>query len=341
MKLLYLSCHSVLEYDELRMFLDLGIDVRSHGSYTGPTATDNGGRPALPGLADDPEWYELTRRYTKERLGTVVLDGVDVIVMMHMPVWLNANSDLFKRFLARGGRIIWRSIGQTVPYQEAMLAQWRNLGVEIVRYSPLEATITNYAGEDELIRFGKYPDDYQPWTGTPPGQPAEVVNFTKNMPGRARFCGLEIFKEVMTPPLHGHIYGPENEELGGLAGGARTPGGQKLLLRSAGAYMHMGTHPASYTLSMAEAMLAGVPLVAVGPRLGNGPMFPGQSTYEGHHLAGLDWSSDDPARLRKLLGTLLTDLQTAQKRSEEVRARGVEFFSADTVKPQWAKLLGV
>lgn len=340
MKLLYLSCHSVLEYDELRMFLDLGIDVRSHGAYTGPAATD-GTRPTLPGLADDPEWHELTRRYTKERMGDAVLDGFDAIVVMHMPAWLIGNEGLFTRYLARGGRIIWRSIGQTVPYQEATLAQWRARGVELVRYSPLEATITNYAGEDELIRFGKYPDDYEPWQGTPFGQVAEVVNFTKNMPGRARFCGLEIFKAVMAPPLHGHIYGPENEELGGLAGGARTPRGQRLLLQGAGAYFHMGTHPAAYTLSLTEAMLAGVPLVAVGPRIGNGPMFPGQFTYEGHHLAGLDWSADDPDRLRTLLGRLLTDLPTAQKRSEEVRARGIEFFSADTIKPQWAKLLGV
>jgi len=36
MKILYLSCHAVLEYDELRILNDLGYDVTSVGGYINP-----------------------------------------------------------------------------------------------------------------------------------------------------------------------------------------------------------------------------------------------------------------------------------------------------------------
>ena len=36
MKMLYVSCHSVLEYDELRMLDSIGIEVFSLGTYLNP-----------------------------------------------------------------------------------------------------------------------------------------------------------------------------------------------------------------------------------------------------------------------------------------------------------------
>ena len=47
MKILYLSCHLVLEYDELRILTELGHDVTVIGGYIDPRNPHVDTRPAL------------------------------------------------------------------------------------------------------------------------------------------------------------------------------------------------------------------------------------------------------------------------------------------------------
>ena len=47
MKILYLSCHSVLEYDEIRILSDLGYDVFSIGAYITPSIPHVDMRPSI------------------------------------------------------------------------------------------------------------------------------------------------------------------------------------------------------------------------------------------------------------------------------------------------------
>ena len=49
MNLLLLLAHSIAEYDDVRMFSDLGYDVFSIGAYTNPANPGDNLRPALPG----------------------------------------------------------------------------------------------------------------------------------------------------------------------------------------------------------------------------------------------------------------------------------------------------
>ena len=56
MKILYLSCHEVLEFDEISMLSDIGVQVFSIGAYLDPARPTGGGlRPALPNLCRDEE----------------------------------------------------------------------------------------------------------------------------------------------------------------------------------------------------------------------------------------------------------------------------------------------
>jgi len=51
-KLLYLSCHSVLEYAEVKLFKEIGIDEFSHGVYANPHTPTDIKRPAIEGDFD-------------------------------------------------------------------------------------------------------------------------------------------------------------------------------------------------------------------------------------------------------------------------------------------------
>ena len=70
-KILYLSCHEVLEYDEVSLLLELGHEVFSPGAYVEPA--NPGGktmRPSIPGVEIDPDLraqYELISKAQIQR----------------------------------------------------------------------------------------------------------------------------------------------------------------------------------------------------------------------------------------------------------------------------------
>ena len=63
MKILLLLAHEIAEYDDLRMFTDMGYDVFSIGAYTNPSRPDltmeHGGRGLRPPLPNAPYHPEL------------------------------------------------------------------------------------------------------------------------------------------------------------------------------------------------------------------------------------------------------------------------------------------
>ncbi len=129
MKILYLSCHSILEYDELRLFESLGYEYFSMGAYINPQQPHDIKRPALKGEYND-HLVSIATRYIKHK------------------------------------RVIWRSIGQSVRGIEERLKPYVEQGLEIVRYSPAERNIPSYAGENAIIRFYKDPAEFGGWNGS-------------------------------------------------------------------------------------------------------------------------------------------------------------------------------
>ncbi len=350
MRILYLSVHEILEYDELRLFSELGHECFSLGAYTQPGGEEHRKRPSLP-LPYDPHFIELSLQYDRRKLHPEMLKGVDAVIIMHEPSFVGyhrgasdwhpdlgeGNWPLFREYIKKGGRVIWRSIGQSIPHVERLLQPFRDEGLELVRYSPAERTIADYAGEDAVIRFYKDPEEYTGWTG----ENRKVVNFTQSLQARGRFVGASTFQRV-TAGLPRTVYGPGNEDMGDTWGGLLSPQAQIGALRQACAYFYHGTYPASYTLSFIEAMMTGTPMVAVGPRLGNGDMFPDQQTYEIPDIIvdGLHgFVSDNPALLRTHLERLLKDDHLAKSISAFGRQRAIELFGKAKIKSEWKQYL--
>jgi len=112
----------------------------------------------------------------------------------------------------------------------------------------------------------------------------------------------------------------------------------KEFLRQSRVYFYTGTYPASYTLNYIEARMTGIPVVAIGPRLGNSPYEAGQNTYEIEDLIdnGLDgFYSDDPVELREKVEWMLKDLESAKRIGQLGRDMARQVFGKEVIKKQW------
>ena len=342
MNILLVTAHSIAAYDDVRMLTDLGYDVFNLDGYIDPAKPHVDMRPALLQAPRHPELMAVVDGLgtadnltaAKERLPDELVDWCDVVIVHHyLDRWLMPN---YGRLMAAGKRLIWRTCGQSDFRLEDAMRWYRENGVEVVRYSPAEQRFFepagHWAGQDALIRFGKYPEDYPRWTGAPSNVGPFVANVTQDMVGRGEACGLTFWCRA-TAGLNAAPAGPGSEKLPGGVGAL--PYALMLdYLSRASAYLYTGTTPASYTLGLIEAMLVGVPVVSIGAGAWAGP----DALFEGADLAPL--SFDDPTHARTILNELLHDLGSAMTASENGRSLALELFSVATVGEQWRQFLG-
>lgn len=356
MNILLLTAHDIAEYDDVRMFTDMGHDVFSIGAYTEPMKPASVMRPQLdvkthPDLAQrcieqrEKHEGESDRVFVAGQVHNIVdwakadlhpdiIDWADVIICHHyLESWIVRQWGRIKH-----KRVIWRTCGQSNALLEETMAPLRAEGLQIVRYSPKEeeafTRLGVFAGQDALIRFGKYPSDYGPWIGDDP----VVGNVTQNMAGRGEFCGL-YFWLAATKGLSVKPAGLQSEPLPGGIGALSYPD-MIDYLRHIRAYLYTGTQPASYTLGLIEALLTGVPVVS----MGSGPwwipdLFEGPEIARPANMGDADYHPNDPAWVRALLTELLSPDSDAVDHFRDQRQRAIEMFGIETIAPQWQAFL--
>ena len=321
--------HSIEEHDMVKLLSSLGYDVFSIGGYIDPRSPHDAKRPALPEVPFHPDLKAAVDALgTDDNLGSAqaripdaVLDWADAIIFHHY-----LDTRLFPQWeRVRHKRVIWRTVGQSVEYNERLAQQFREDGLQIVRYSPKERNIPGYAGEDALIRFYKDPADYGGWTG----EGEYVLGFGQHYVQRDPWTNYRFFKEA-TKGLQTRIIGPGSEIVGGP--GEVSFDELRAELRKARCYLYTGTQPASYTLGLIEAMMTGTPVVSMGPKWFD--IFPGHDTFEGREIAFR--GSDDPKAVRQTLAALLTYPDP----NPPERARAIDLFGIDTIGSQWRAFLG-
>lgn len=341
-KILYLSCHSILEFDEVRLLHELGHEVFSPGAYVEPlNPGDSTLRPGIPGLVYNPEilqkFHTICGQHPgedgKEYLTKEFVSYFDTIVIMHLPKWIEKNWHAFT-----GKRVIWRTIGQSIANTERFLAPYRRAGMEIIRYSPMEQSIPEYIGGDEIIRFYKDPGEYGNWNG----EVKQVITFGQSMKDRGEACNFTFFEEV-TRPFKRKLFGPGNEGIGDWTTGKVPFSRLQEEMRNNRVYFYTGTHPASYTLNFMEAWMTGIPIVAIGPKHGNASYFPGHNLYEIPNLIRNGYNgfiSDKIEELRSAIQLLLENDSVAETISRNGRESAIQYFGKETIKEQWKQYLG-
>jgi len=339
MNLFYVSCHSILEYDELKLFHGMGIDVFSHGAYVDPVDDMiDPKRPKLPELPFHADLFPLAKATPKEALAPALFEWADVTVFMGMAGWIQSNWAALRASGVGTGRkrCIWRSIGQSTPPTERALVGLRREGLELVRYSPEERVIPDYAGEDALIRFYKDPDEFGGWTGEIP----RVISVGQMAKHRDHFCGLGWYEKA-TQGLNRMMIGPHNDDIDTMPTALLEYDALKDALRQNRAFFYTGTWPAPYTLGFIEAWIVGIPVVAIGHGLRDHYVHDGY--YEIPYLIqdGLTgYFSDDIATLHRRTRDLLNDYGLAQRIGQAGREAAIGEFGKEVCGKAWGELLG-
>jgi hypothetical protein len=341
MKILYLSCHSILEFDELKLLTELGHEVFSPGAFVEPANPGDASlRPGIPNLIYDPyirEQYDKIGAAHpgedgKDHLTKEFVDLFDCVIVMHITRWISNNWEVIKH-----KRVIWRTIGQSISDRENEILPYRLQGLQIVRYSPMENNIPGFVGSDALIRFYKDENELCNWEGSN----KRVITFGQHMKARGDACSFAFFEEV-TRPFPRHLYGPGNEGIGEWTTG-KVPYSQLIHeLQMNRVYFYTGTHPASYTLNFMEAWMVGIPVVAIGSDHGNSKAFINHNLYEVPSFIknGINgFCSDNIEELRSYIKELLNNDSLAKSISEEGRKEAIVHFGKANIKNQWKEFL--
>lgn len=335
MNILFLSCHSVLEFDEIRIFQELGHTVFSlHGAYS--MGQGDTKRPSLV-MNNNAHLQEIAMNCSRENIHPELIEWADVIYVMHRADWIKDNWEKMK-----DKKIILRTIGQNSENNERDLQPLKEKGVKIVRMSPTEETIPNYQGKDALIRFNKDEDEFQGYTG----QVERVVNVSQAMFGndtvhsRGDHMNIDVFKTV-TKEYPWKIFGSDNDNAGENYGGLLSYEDMKNMLRFSRVYFYTGTQPSPYTLAFIEPMMTGIPIVSIGLDLGTN-VYKNQKTWEIPSIItnGVNgFISDSVAELRNYIDMLLKDHELAKKIGAAGRARAIELFGKGQRKVEWDNFL--
>lgn len=331
MKIHYISDHSILEYDEVQLLLDLGHEVFSNGAYLDPKGHITHPRPGLQGAIYYEDYAKLAAESARTNMPKELIDPFDVIIVMHSPNVIVENWAKLK-----DKPVVYRSIGQSVPRIENLLRPAREEGLKIVRYSPKEENIPGFIGSDAMIRFYKDENVYKGWNGSS----KNIVNFSQSLKGRRDFCHYdEIFSVIEA--FDGTVYGPGNEDLGKYNGGQVPYEKQLEIMKYSRAMIYGGTWPAPYTLSFIEALMMGLPIVAISKALAHIQNFEGIDFYEVDELLARVGGivCDTVEQMRQETQRLIDNPAHAEVISRKQRALAMELFSKKEISKQWEAFL--
>ena len=336
LKILYYSCHEILEFDELRMLTDRGHHVFSLGAFADPRSQGHLRTP-LPSFFSPGDW----ERYSSEGLTPAFAREFDLAIVMHqvsnVREILGIRPDM---------PVIYRSIGQSNRAVEQELWPFHDK-VKVVRYSERERDLPGFLPAEDVIYFGKNLDDFAvPWKGG-----SRLLTFHNGYPLRnyASVPPKEMYLQLAASwPCD--LYGSGNEEVPG-SNGIASPESQLELYRAAAIYLYVYTVGPSYTLSFMEAMGVGLPIVApsaamiervLGPSMVEEASFSdGAGRYEIEdfldHDPRLIYSSLEEAQEK--IEWLLKNPNYCVEVSHRLRARFRAVFDDKKIADQWDRLM--
>lgn len=337
MNILYISCHESLEYYELKMLHELGHNVFSVGYYVNPrrpssTTTKPLDFDAIPEAKKhfDAVYANYKPLDSHLELPFEFVNSFDKVIVCH------GGYNIIDMAPQLGDKLVIRTI--TLSYETIELA-WqraRYYGAKIVRMSPKENMIPEFAGEDVVIRQCVDTDDFDGWTG----EDKNIITVCKWMKKRSWYCEFP-FYEFVTSPYERKLIGLANEDIPYAMTDVPF---QEMLnhMRRSRVYFSTCTKPAPLTYSFVEALTMGVPIVSIGPLRGSAHLKMFGNCFEVHELIenGVNgfWS-DNPCLLRKHIELLFNDYELAKKISTEGKKLANKLFDYETNKEGWKKVL--
>jgi len=348
MKLLYISgYHETLEYNDLSLFTEMGIDWFSTGKYkdTSEQLTSKSWRPSITKETDQELLQEFNRlnpnqqQYGRVQLSKEFVDKFDMILCSFCFLRQDMLDLIWPH--CKHKPLAFLTYSQQFSNFEVRLQEYRSKGVKLVRGSPRESTIDNYAGEDAIIRCYVDENVFSKWTG---GN-SKVLSFSNDFPARINhpnFNCYRAYNRVIQQKLPCSLFGNQTEPAGG---GGFIPFEKHLEeYKNCSCYFSIGSPPATVTYNFLEAWMTGAPVLTFGSKIGNGVDY---NTHEPPFLIENDvdgFYSDDLAELILTANTLLLDQNLAKKVGDAGRKKCLSIFGKEVVKTSWEvffKSLGV
>lgn len=340
MKILYISCHEVLEYDELRLFSELGHNLVTIGYYIEPSRLrDNCSRPPIFNLNINKELTEEflnlnpnfdagKPEFKSFKVTKDFINKFDVIITSFNFEELKGVYDCNSK-----AKLIIRSPGQPSGWYESNVLYFRNLGCKVVRFSPIEAAYTTCT--DAIIRLYVDMEKYIGWVGNK----SYILTFSNNMPIRPNHTNLQNYSNV-TAQFDRKLHGFGNESIP-FSCGSLTTENQILAYRESSVYFNTGTLPAPYTYSFIEALAVGTPIVTWGKQIGGCMLAPGHNSFEVPDLIehGVDgFASDNFQVLADSIKELLNNRTLAETISKNGREKCKKLFSKELCIEGWKQI---
>jgi len=339
MRLLYMSCHETLEHDELIIFEKLGFQVFSIGHYTNPATPVHASITGpLPIQRDEEAWSIFNYYHDYEALCDRLMT---IKAGFHNPYMFKVNENLAKLFDAvyvgyyeenlsinwdsfKDKFIILRTIGQKNMHRSEHVI---NNNVKRVFLSPRERYLHGYK-PDAVIRQYVDTNFYQGWNGNT----NTVLTVNKWLRKRGQVSCWDIYQYV-TKDYDRLVIGFGNEDIEYAKSNISQEEIQKYR-QQAGACFSTASKPGAVTYTFIEAMSTGMPVITIGPKLGN-DVYP---TFEAHEFIenGVNgfWS-DDPTELKDYIGLVLKDKKLAHQIGNEARKTALKHFSFEKISNDW------
>ena len=328
-KILYVSVHETLEYDDLRILHTAGYDVFSIGTFSDPAARGYMRSPE-PFFARPDDFAAMqaggvTTVDGTHRLSRSFVDRFDLVLVNHDPSVIIEN-----RHVLGNVAVIRRTLGQTSLAAERSLMPFKTL-FKTVRYSPREDR-AEFLPTDAVIYFGKFPDQYQTYRGGD-----YLLTFANNFPERRPLRPKVPDYARIVAGWPARLYGFGNEAVE-TAFGFCAPDEQASLYANCRAYIYVHSGNAPYTLNFMEALLTGCPVLApsakfVDAERPNPAWKPHMYEIEPLLSEGAGLVYDSVEEARDLLGRLATMETTAL--SQAARARALQYFDAGKIATEW------
>lgn len=346
MKMLYISSlHSTLEYDDLILFSELGIDWFSIGIYLDPSnPVFLQLRPPIDKKVDRTlvDKFQALNLNTKINTHTVVkldkdfLDNFDVIFISNNKKYLELYADRLSN-----KKIIYRSYDSPNAKFEDLLKKCMSAGnTSLVRMFDWENKLKFSNTSNYVISSYVDPDIYDNWNG----QTQEILTFQNDYFTRLNhvdLAGIHVYpnyaqylKILRDVPCRLHGVNNKIEACKGPVDWET----QKRLYRDCRAYFSLGSKPSWYTYNLMEAMMTGMPVITFGKQMGTYQCEHFKETYILPDLInnGTDgYCLDDTKDLLNACKTVLKDFSTAQAISINSRKFALKYFSKSVQKEKW------
>lgn len=348
MKLLYIgSWHTTQTWDDLTLFTELGIDWFDTGIYRDPQNPIYNSQYLIRGPIDKEvnksllmEFLSINqtdRYFSFPNLTLDFLNKFDLILYNYCSPFPQGIQTLVE-FVKNRKPIIFRTYGHQPKYiEEALRVYKKNYKLYLVRNSPMEKNLPNYAGEDYIIRGYINENLYTNWRG----EVNTVLTFSNDFNARLNHPNYEayrIYLNLIRNKLPTELYGMNNSVTKNSR--AVSWGEQIELFQTRSCYFNLNSPPASLTYSFAEALMTGIPVVSVGVKLGSTP----NSTIETYEIPYIiengktGFYSDDPDELIEYIKLIMADKNLAKNISDNGRKKALDLFSKQKISTQWMDL---